>query len=119
MIIRLLLAANSSQAMVSLKKMKKQLGVALASGDDAEVHALCKAIAGAKDTTATSSEGDNTSSDSDPHAALRKKLASAELTASEWNIYVSCLCMEGFMVRKWTGNATNSRNVGSLPVRAC
>ena len=51
--------------------------------------------------------------------ALRKKLASAGLTASEWNIYVPCLCMEGFMVRKGTGNATNSRNVGSLPVRAC
>ena len=50
---------------------------------------------------------------------LRKKLASVGLTAAEWNIYASCLYMEGFMVRKWIGNATNSRNVGRLPVRAC
>ena len=47
---------------------------------------------------------------------LRKKLA---VVASELHIYVSCLCMEGFMVRKWTGNATNSRNAGRLPVRGC
>ena len=32
---------------------------------------------------------------------------------------MSCLCVEGFMVRKWTGNATKSRNAGRLPVRAC
>ena len=51
--------------------------------------------------------------------ALRTMLASVGITASEWNIYVSCLCMEGLMIRKWTGNATNSRNVWRLPVRAC
>jgi hypothetical protein len=32
--------------------------------------------------------------------SLRHKLSEVGLTAEEWNIYVSCLCMEGFMVRK-------------------
>ena len=50
---------------------------------------------------------------------LRRKLAEVGLTAEEWNIFVSCLCMEGFMVRKHTGNATNSKHAGRLPVRGC
>ena len=50
---------------------------------------------------------------------LRRKLAEAGLTAAEWNIVCSCLCMEGFMIRKHTGNATNSRHASSLPVRGC
>ena len=50
---------------------------------------------------------------------LRKKLAEVGLAASEWNICVSCLCMEEFMVRNWTGNATNSRNVGQSVVADC
>ena len=49
--------------------------------------------------------------------SLRRKLAEVGLTAKEWNIFVSCLCMEGFMVRKHTGNATNSKHAGGLPVR--
>ena len=32
--------------------------------------------------------------------SLRRKLADVGLTAEKWNIFVSCLCMEGFMVRK-------------------
>ena len=51
--------------------------------------------------------------------SLRRKLAEVGLTAEEWNIYVPCLCMEGFMVRKLTGNATNSKHAGRLPVRGC
>ena len=51
--------------------------------------------------------------------SLRRKLAEAGLTAGEWNIFASCLCMEGFMIRKHTGNATNSRHASELPVRAC
>ena len=51
--------------------------------------------------------------------SLRHKLAEVGLTAEEWNIFVSCLCMEGFMVRKHTGNATNSKHAGGLPVRGC
>ena len=48
--------------------------------------------------------------------ALRRKLAEVGLTAEEWNIFVSCLCMEGFMIRKHTANATNSTHAGRLPV---
>jgi hypothetical protein len=51
--------------------------------------------------------------------SLRRKLAEVGLTAEEWYIFVSCLCMEGFMVRKHTGNATNSKHAGGLPVRGC
>ena len=51
--------------------------------------------------------------------ALRVKLAAVGLSAQEeWHIYVSCLCMEGFMVRKHTSNATNSRDHAQLPVRS-
>ena len=51
--------------------------------------------------------------------SLRRKLAEAGLAAEEWNIFVSCLCIEGFVVRKHTGNATNSKHAGGLPVRGC
>ena len=51
--------------------------------------------------------------------SLRRKLGEAGLTAGEWGIFASCLCMEGFMIRKHTGNATNSRHASELPVRAC
>ena len=51
--------------------------------------------------------------------ALRRKLAEVGLTAEEWNIFVSCLCMEGFIVRKHTANATNSTHAGRLLVRGC
>ena len=51
--------------------------------------------------------------------ALRRKLDEVGLTAEEWNIFVSCLCMEGFMIRKHTGNATNSTHADRLPVRGC
>ena len=51
--------------------------------------------------------------------SLRRTLAEVCLTAEEWNIFVSCLCMEGFMVRKHTGNATNSKHAGRLLVRGC
>ena len=51
--------------------------------------------------------------------ALRRKLGEVGLTAEEWNIFASCLCMEGFMIRKHTGNATNSTHADRLPVRGC
>ena len=51
--------------------------------------------------------------------SLRRKLAACGLVASEWDIFCSCLCMEGFMIRKHTGNATNSKHANELPVRAC
>ena len=51
--------------------------------------------------------------------SLRRKLAASGLVASEWDIFCSCLCMEGFMVRKHTGNATNSKHANELPVRGC
>ena len=51
--------------------------------------------------------------------SLRRKLAEVGLAAEEWNIFVSCLCTEGFMVRKHTGNATNSKHAGGLPVHGC
>ena len=51
--------------------------------------------------------------------SLRRKLAASGLVASEWDIFCSCLCMEGFMIRKHTGNATNSKHANELPVRGC
>ena len=51
--------------------------------------------------------------------SLRVKLAAVGLSAHEWHIYVPCLCMEGFMVRKHTRNAMNSPNNARLPARGC
>ena len=51
--------------------------------------------------------------------ALRRKLDEVGHSAEEWSIFISCLCMEGFMIRKHTGNATNSKNASGLPVRGC
>ena len=50
---------------------------------------------------------------------LKAKLRECGLDDEAWSIYESCLCMEGFMVRKHTGNATNSPHARSLPLRAC
>ena len=50
-----------------------------------------------------------------PKAMLRE----CGLNDEEWSIFESCLCMGGFMVRKHTGNATNSPHARSLPLRAC
>ena len=51
--------------------------------------------------------------------ALCRKLDEVGLTAEEWSICASCLCMEGFMIRKHTGNTTNSTHADRLPVRGC
>ena len=51
--------------------------------------------------------------------SLRVKLAAMGLSAHEWHIYVSCMCMEGCMVRKHISNATNSPNYARLPARGC
>ena len=50
---------------------------------------------------------------------LKAMLGECELNDEEWSIFESCLCMDGFMVRKHTGNATNSPHARSLPLRAC
>ena len=50
---------------------------------------------------------------------LKALLRECEINDEEWSIFESCLCMDGFMVRKHTGNATNSPHARSLPLRAC
>ena len=50
---------------------------------------------------------------------LKATLRECELEDEAWSIFESCLCMDGFMVRKHTGNATNSPYARSLPLRAC
>ena len=46
-------------------------------------------------------------------------LGECELNDEEWSIFESCLRMDGFMVRKHIGNATNSPHARSLSLRAC
>ena len=50
---------------------------------------------------------------------LKARLRECGLNDEEWSIFESCLCMDGFMVRKHTGNATNSPHARGLPLRAC
>ena len=50
---------------------------------------------------------------------LKAKLRECGIDDEAWSIFESCLCMDGFMVRKHTGNATNSFHACSLPLRAC
>ena len=49
---------------------------------------------------------------------LKSKLRARGIDDEAWSIFESCLCMDGFMVRKHTGNATNSPHARSLPLRA-